>query len=46
MTPIMDYFWLALTASVFIGILVGLVFLIQALIRGIGRAACKRDRSE
>lgn len=46
MTPIMDYFWLALTASVFIGILVGLVFLIRALIRGIGKAGRKRDRAE
>jgi uncharacterized membrane-anchored protein YitT (DUF2179 family) len=46
MTPITDYVLLAITASVFIGLFVGAVFLIRALIRGIGRVARKRNRSD
>jgi hypothetical protein len=46
MTPITSYVLLAFTVSVFLALFVGAVFLIRAMIRGIGRINRKRDRSE
>ena len=46
MTPITSLVLLALTTSVLIGLFVGAVFLIRAVIRSIGRISRKRDRSE
>jgi hypothetical protein len=46
MTPITSLVLLAFTVSVFLALFVGVVFLIRAILRGIGRVARKRGRSE
>ncbi len=46
MTPITSYVLLAFTVSVFLALFVGVVFLIRAIFKGIGKVVRKRDRAE